>query len=206
MTTYKFTSDDYYVTIGPTVDGNGTGTMTISGNLNVVGNVTYIHTSNLIIDDPFITVAANNPGTIDYMGMIAQTSNSTYAGLQFNALTSQWEISPSVDANGVPIFPYAPIATGNGSPGAPNSAVQFNNGGNFGGNVNLTYDDANSRLYLTGHEVFGNIGTTPTPVSNAVAVYNKAVGSGGTGLYVVSNTVDDELVSKSKAIVFAIIL
>jgi hypothetical protein len=36
-------------------------------------------------------------------------------------------------------------------------------------------------------------------------VYNKAVGSGGTGLYVVSASVDDELVSKSKAIVFGII-
>jgi hypothetical protein len=60
-------------------------------------------------------------------------------------------------------------------------------------------------LTIQGHEAFGNIGTTPALVSNSVVVYNKAVGSGGTGLYVVSASVDDELVSKSKAIVFGII-
>ena len=52
---------------------------------------------------------------------------------------------------------------------------------------------------------YGNIGSTPLAVSNSVVVYNKAVGSGGTGLYVVSSSVNDELVSKSKAIVFGII-
>jgi hypothetical protein len=38
-----------------------------------------------------------------------------------------------------------------------------------------------------------------------VAVYNKAMGSGGTGLYVKNSQVNDELVSKSKAIVYVII-
>jgi len=38
-----------------------------------------------------------------------------------------------------------------------------------------------------------------------VALYSNAVGSGGTGLYFTSAAANDELVSKSKAIVFAII-
>jgi hypothetical protein len=53
--------------------------------------------------------------------------------------------------------------------------------------------------------VLGNIGATPTATANAAALYNKAEGSGGTGVYVKSSAVDDELVSKSAAIVFAII-
>jgi hypothetical protein len=53
--------------------------------------------------------------------------------------------------------------------------------------------------------VLGNIGATPTATANAAALYNKAEGSGGTGVYVKSLTVDDELVSKTKAIVFGII-
>ena len=52
---------------------------------------------------------------------------------------------------------------------------------------------------------FGNIATAPTAVANSVAVFHNAEGSGGTGLYVKSPSVEDELVSKSKAIVFAII-
>jgi hypothetical protein len=206
MSTYKFTSGDYKITIGPTLDGQGLGTMTINGNLDVVGNVTYIHTQDLIIDDPFITVAANNNGSIDYMGIVGQTGPTTFAGLQFNAIIEQWEISPSVDAAGGAIFPYVPIATGNASSGGANTNVQFNNGlGGFGGDANLSYDYTTGTLTLQGHEVFGNIGLAPTPVANAVAVYNRAIGAGGTGLYVISNDVNDELVSKTKAIIFGII-
>jgi hypothetical protein len=38
-----------------------------------------------------------------------------------------------------------------------------------------------------------------------VVLYNKPLGDGGTGLYVVSSSVDDELVSKRKAIAYGII-
>jgi hypothetical protein len=86
-----------------------------------------------------------------------------------------------------------------------NTEVQFNDGGAFGANANLTFDKAVSKLTVLGHMVLGNIGTTPSSTANAAALYNKAEGSGGTGVYVKSSTVDDELVSKSAAIVFAII-
>jgi len=72
----------------------------------------------------------------------------------------------------------------------------------------LAYDYGNSIFKVRGgaYTVMGNIGTTPaiTP-SNAIAVYNNTVGGGGTGLYVLSSSVSDELVSKSKAIVYGII-
>jgi hypothetical protein len=102
---------------------------------------------------------------------------------------------------------FANIVTGTGStpPGGANTNIQFNNGGSFGGNTAYTFDTANARVTLQGHQVFGNIGTAPTSVANSVALYKNAEGSGGTGLYVKSPSVQDELVSKSKAIVFAII-
>jgi hypothetical protein len=52
--------------------------------------------------------------------------------------------------------------------------------------------------------VFANT-ATPANVANAVAVYSNVVGSGGTGLYFTSTSANDELVSKGKAIVYAII-
>jgi len=198
MATYKNTSGDWYITVD-----SGVGTIYVDGNLDVSGNITYV--SEIAVNDAFIAVAANNNGTVTSMGLIAtKVANTQWAGLRFNTITSQWEISPSVYGNGAPISAYATIATGNATAGGSNTEVQFNNAGAFGANINLKFDFANSRLTLQGHQVFGNT-ATPANVSNSVAVYSNVVGAGGTGLYFTSSAANDELVSKSKAIVFSII-
>lgn len=207
MATIKTTSSDYTINVGPYSSNSASyiGTMTVNGNLTVTGNVTTIHTEDLKIDDPFITVAANNNGAIQQMGMIAQKTTTTFAGLRFNAAPGGgWEISDSVNADGSPVFPYAAISTGTTTAGGPNSAIQFNDGGAFGGNASLTFDSANAKLTITGHVAYGNT-ALPSSVSNAVVLYSNAMGSGGTGLYFVNGSTNDELVSKSKAIVFSII-
>ena len=200
MSSFKTVSGDYTIT----VDG-GTGTLTINADLDVVGNVTYIESNELKIDDPFITVAANNTGTINEMGLIAQRSATTFAGLRFDDVTLKWQISSDVTADGDAISPYVDLSTGTASAAGANTQIQFNNAGSFAANANLTYDFTSSKLTLQGHQALGNIGSTPSSVSNSVVIYNKAIGSGGTGLYVKSSSVDDELVSKSAAIVFSII-
>ena len=202
MATVKTTSGDYTITVA-----NGLGLLTINANLDVVGNITYINSSELKVTDPFITVAANNNGAIQSMGLVAQKTTTSFAGLRFNTVSGDWEISDSVDANGAPISAYVTIASGNisTSPGAPVNSVQFNNAGTFGGNSKFTFDVVNSKLGITGQVVLGNIATTPTATANSAALYNATEGSGGTGVYVRSNTVDDELCSKTKAIVFGII-
>jgi hypothetical protein len=64
---------------------------------------------------------------------------------------------------------------GGGTPASPNQSIQFNNNGVFGGNVNLTYDFANSILTLTGEQsvignisVVGNVVATNSVEANAV--------------------------------------
>jgi hypothetical protein len=198
MATYKNISSDWYITVD-----SGVGTIYVDGNLDVSGNITYV--SEIAVNDAFIAVAANNNGTVTSMGLIAtKVANTQWAGLRFNTITSQWEISPSVYGNGSPISAYENIATGNATVGGANTEVQFNNSGAFGANINLTYDFTSSKLTLIGHQVFGNT-ATPANVANSVAVYSNVVGAGGTGLYFTSSAANDELVSKSKAIVFSII-
>jgi hypothetical protein len=174
----------------------------VFGNLDVQGNITYIDTTELEITDPFITLAANNTGAFSNIGILAQQTSSpdVYAALRYNVTVGAWQISTDNST-------FANIVTGTGTtpPGGANTNIQFNNGGSFGGNTAYTFDVANARVTLQGHQVFGNIGTAPTSVANSVALYKNAEGSGGTGLYVKSPSVQDELVSKSKAIVFAII-
>ena len=207
MSTYKNVGGDYTITVN-----NGTGVMTINGDLNVRGNATYIDVKELKVDDPFITVAANNSGSgsgaaFPEQGLVAQTGTGTYAGLRFNNSTSTWQISPSVDANGAPVVDYFDIASaGAATPGAPENAVQFNVGNTFTGNSNFLFDAGNVRLTLVGHQVFGNIGSAPAAVANSVAVYHNQVGGGGTGLYARTSAGTGELVNKSRAIIFGLIL
>ena len=198
MSTYKNTSGDLTMT----GDG-GLATLTINYAEAIInGNLTY--TGNLTTVDDFIIVAANNTGTVTDMGLLAQTGPTTFAGLRFDVTANVWQISSSVYGNGGPVTAYANIATGNAAVAGANRNIQFNNSGSFAGNANFSFDFANSLVTLNGAQAFGNT-ATPTNVSNSVTVYSNAVGSGGTGLYITSSAAADELVSKSKAIVFAII-
>jgi len=207
MTTNKITSGDYTISVGPYDSGSTqwTGTMTINGNLNVTGNISTI--DDLNVANAFIVVAANNTGVVTSMGMVAQKSPTTFAGLRYNSLTSQWEISNSTYGNGQPVGnTYQPIATQQSASNAAgsNTQIQYNSSGVFGANANLTYDYANSKLTLQGYQVLGYT-ATPANVANSVAIYSNNVGSGGTGVYFTSSQANGELVCKTKAIVFSLI-
>jgi hypothetical protein len=199
MSAQKNVSGNYTITLN-----QGNGVMTINGDLDVHGNITYV--DQLKVDDPFITVAGNNTGAVTSMGLVAQKTTTTFAGLRFNTLLQQWEISSSVDADGGAVSPYEPISSGGaGSVAGANTQVQFNQADDFGASAALTFDYAANCLTLQGYQVLGNTGSVPSYVGNGTAVYASAVGTGGTGVYVKNAQVDDELVSKSRAIVYAII-
>ena len=207
MATFKTTSGDYTVNLGPYDSGNSKwqGTMNVNGNLNVAGNITYV--TDIAVNDAFIIVAANNTGTVQDMGMVATKGTGSYAGLRFDTTANTWQVSSSVNFDGSPIAAYANIATGNASVSGSNTQVQFNDGGNFGATANLTFNKAlNQFSVLSGSQVLGNVGATPSSVANSVVIYNKAPGAGDTGLYVVSSTVNDEVTAYNKAKLLAIIL
>jgi len=200
MSTYKNTSGDL------TLTGDG-GAATLTVNYaNTVFNGSLTYTGNLTTVDDFIVVAANNTGTVTEMGLLGQTGPTTFAGLRFNSVANAWQISNSVSSSGAPIASYANLITTTSAAAAAgaNTQIQFNNLGAFGATANLSFDTATNKLFLSGHQVFANT-ATPANVANAVALYSNAVSSGGTGLYFTSAAANDELVSKSAAIVFAII-
>lgn len=205
MATFKTTSGNYTVNLGPYDSGNAqwTGTMNVNGNLNVAGNITYV--TDIAVNDAFIIVAANNTGTVTDMGLIATKGTGSYAGLRFDATSNVWQVSSSVTGAGVPISAYANIATGNASVSGSNTQVQFNDSGDFGASANLTFNNVTNVLTLQGSQTLGNIGSAPSSVANSVVIYNKAMGAGDTGLYVISATADDELTAYKKAKLLSII-
>lgn len=202
MSSYKNISGNWYIT----VEG-GEGTIYVDGNLDVSGNITYV--TELAVNDAFIIVAANNDGTVNQMGMLADKGANTYAGIRYNDITSQWEISSDAYANGVPTpsGPYAPIATGNATVAGSNTQIQFNDSSSFGASANLTFNKTLNQLsVLTGSQVLGNIGTAPTATANAVTLYNLAPSTGDTGIYARTSTTQDELISATRAKFYSLIL
>lgn len=208
MTSYKRIDGDYYIqTIDPPTQKVYIDTdTTVSGNLTVQGNLTYINVTELNVKDPFILVNSSNTGTYSSnSGLLTHRTASNFAGLRYNNNTAQWELSSSTDTTGL-TGSWTPIATGNTVvPGGSNTAVQFNNGGTFGGNAGLTFDYATSRLTLTGTAALAYQSAPPTTVANAATMVANTAGSGGTGIYFTNGSDQDELISKSKAIVFSII-
>lgn len=205
MSTFKTTSGDYTVNLGPYDSGNAkwSGTMNVNGNLNVAGNITYV--TDIAVNDAFIIVAANNTGTVTDMGLVATKTTGSYAGLRFDVSANAWQVSSSVNLDGSPVATYVNIATGNASVAGANTQLQFNDGGGFGGSANLTFNKVTNVLTLQGTQTLGNVGSTPSSVANSVVIYNKAQGGGDTGLYVVSATADDELTAYKKAKLLSII-
>lgn len=208
MTTQKRIDGDYVVTTLNSFDNVivDTHTLEVRGNLDVVGNLTYINVDELNIRDPFIILNSSNTSTYAAnSGVLTHQTDTTFAGIRYNEPLGIWELSSNTSSSGE-TGTWVEISTGgNLAAGGANTDVQFNDAGSFGGNSNFSFDFAVSRLTLQGHEVFGNIGTAPAAVANSVAVYHNAEGSGGTGLYIRSTATQDELVSRSKAIVFSII-
>lgn len=202
MSSFKNVSGDYTIVVE-----NGIGTVYIDGNLDVSGNITYV--SDLAVNDAFIIVAANNTGTVTDMGLVAQKTSNTYAGLRYNTTVGAWQISNNVSQNGAPIDSYANINIGGGAAfvAGSNTQIQFNDGGNFGATANLAFDKSLNRLTIgNGSAVLGNTGAALSYAGNGVALYNNITNSGGTGVYVVgATTTNDELVSLTKAKLFAII-
>ena len=196
-TSYKTVNGDYTLTCN-----DGDGIFTVNAQTVFTGNVTYTVPATTVA--AFTTVAANNTGAITDGGLLMQTGPTTFAGLRFDTISNVWQISGNVNSAGAPVAAYANISTTSATPGGNLGAVQFNQAGVFGGSNNLLFDYANSYIYANVAQYIG-YKSTPPNVANTVAIYSNAVGGGGTGLYFTTAAASDELVSKSKAIVYAII-
>ena len=211
MNTKKRIDGDYYIetiNAGDMVHINSN--LDVDGNLTVNGNITYINTEQLDVKDPFIMVNSSNTASYgSNAGLLTHKTASTFAGIRYNNNSGKWELSTATGTTGE-TGTWSEIGTAvAGSVAGANTQIQFNNAGSFGASANMTFTDT-SQL-----NVSGNINVTsglqladssaPGAVTNTTVLHGGIAGSGGTGVYFVDGSTTDELVSKSKAIVFGII-
>lgn len=207
MTSYKRIDGDYYITtINP---GDKvyiqTDEVDVAGNLTVSGNLTYINVTELNVTDPFILVNASNTATYSSnSGLLTHKTSSDYAGIRYNNNSGSWEVSTSTGSSGT-TGSWLPIIAGGITAAGANTEIQYNDGGVLGANSAFKFDYATSRLTVGGTVALGYTSVPPTVVANAATMVANVPGSGGTGIYFNNNSNQDELISKSKAIVFSII-
>ena len=208
MSSFKRIDGDYTIqSINDTdkivIDSNR---VEVTGNLEVSGNLTYINTEELEVKDPFILLNTSNTSTYNSnAGILTHKTASDFAGLRYNTNTGVWEVSSSTDETGE-TGSWSELTTGGSTtPGGTNTNIQFNDAGNFGGNANFAFDKANSTVTLDGALVLADQSSVPSSVTNSTVLYANVAGSGGSGVYVTDGSTNEELVSKTKAIVFGII-
>jgi hypothetical protein len=165
----------------------------ITGNLTVQGVQTSLETTNSTLKDNIIVLNDGEAGagvTLGTSGILIDRGSSTDVALRWTeANGGSWQVT-SDGTN------YANILTG---AGAGLTSVVQDTGPRLGGNLITNGFNVQLQSLLTANP--------PTAVAGNVILYSDTVGSAGSGLFVVnSGTASDELVTKSKAIVFSIIL
>jgi hypothetical protein len=202
MKNYKRVDGDYTIQMINTTDvlTLDSTTVEVTGNLEVLGNVTYINTEQLNVNDPFLALNDNEANSFSSnAGLLVHKTASDYAGIRYNNDTSQWQISTSTSSTGL-------TGTWNNiSAAGSDTHIQFNNSGSFGGEAAFVYDYDANQVGLDGSIRLTDQSSAPANVAGATVLYANTVGSGGSGVYFVDGSTSDELVSKSKAIVYGII-
>ena len=175
-TTYTLDTTDVYVT----------------GNLHVAGVYDTTTVNNINVEDKDIALNVGETGAgvgggSGTSGIIVDRGSLTDVALRWNESTDVWQLT--TDGTN-----YGNILT---SAGGGLTAVVDDTSPQLGGNL-----ETNGF-----HIQFDTTLVTPSAVPGAVLVGAGSPGSAGSGLFVINDsTAIDELVTKSKAIVFSIIL
>jgi hypothetical protein len=218
MSSNKRISGDYNITA---INSGTTATITydevvISGNLTVTGTSTEVESTDLAITDKTIVLNKGESGagvTGYYSGIEIERGSATNTGLRWNDDTDKWQVT----TDGVA---WVNILTSTGSGTGLENVVEDLTpelGGNLdvlthgivtstvNGDITLT-PNGTGTVKIEGAELaLDRLASDPTAQADYNLLYHKTEGSGGTGLYFKTTTTADELVSKSKAIVYGII-
>jgi len=210
MSANKRISGDYNI---ETISGNVTVTsdVIISGNLTVSGAQTEVTSTNTNITDRVITLNDGESGagvTGVTSGIEVDRGTSTNARFVYDEVTDSWKL----DNGSGSLVPVVQSVTGL-TEVVDDTSPQL--GGDLDVNSQSIVSTSDGNITLapngTGVTVINSAITLseesdPTGAADVTKLYAKEASSGGTGLFTVTDTVGpEELVSKSKAIVFGII-
>ena len=192
-----------------------TGSVTIDANLIVTGTTTTVNTTETTISDRSIILNSGEVGagvTGVYSGIEVDRGSSNDVALRWNESAGYWELTNDGST-------YSALQTTSGLAGYLENVVEDTTpqlGGNLdvngktitsasSGDVVITADGT-GQLKINKTISIQDQGSAPSATAGYNKLYSSATqGGGGTGLYYVNSTSSDELVSRTKAIVYSLI-
>lgn len=187
---------------------------TVGGNLTITGTTTTISATQTEIKDRVILLNDGESGagvTGRYSGLEIDRGSSDNAFIVFDENDDVFKISTDNGSS------YNTILTG---VGAGLTAVLQDTTPQLGGDLdinsfNIVSAQSNEDIQLvpngTGRVTvasalkLNDLASAPTGATGATLLYADTAAGGGTGVYFVDGSTSDELVSKSKAIVYGLI-
>jgi hypothetical protein len=206
----------------------------INGNLTVIGIQTSVESVDTVIKDRIITLNSGETGegvTLTYSGIEVDRGLLDKTAIRWNESTLNWELTNDGSTySAISIAAGSTIAGGfdrnvqfndSGTLAGDNNFSYFANGnvalgttliannsiiGTTNNNDLNLFADGIGKLYLQNTvKLKYQTGPTPTNVSNTVQLLANTPSSGGTGLYFVNSNGSDEIISKKKATILALI-
>ena len=186
-------------TIDPTGTFSVLANTTITGDLTVTGTQTTISSTDLAIKDRMIVLNQWETGagiTGTYAGIEVERGSATNVILRFNETTDTWQFTNNGSTYGDILTTALPsdldVNGNNIISSVSNQDIQL-------------VPSGTGRVTMTGPIKLNDLASTPSSATSATLVYGGTAGGGGTGVYFVDGSISDELVSKSKAIVYGLI-
>lgn len=187
--------------------------VTVTGNLTVTGTTNSVETTNTRITDNIVTynqgASGAGVGGTGFSGIEIERGSLDNALLVFDELDDTFKISTDGGSS------YVNLTTGGGGLSNVVEDTTPQLGGDLDTNgFNITSARTNEDINVipagTGNLVIDsairlNDQSTPSSVNNATLLYAATASGGGSGVFFVDGSTSDELVSKSKAIVYGLI-
>jgi hypothetical protein len=184
----------------------------IRGNLTVSGNSSTVTSTNTAIADQVVMLNVGETGdgvTLIYSGIEIDRGTSPNVSLLWNETTDQWQITKdgSIYAN------ISSYTTGVNMERVSDDLTPTLGGNLFVGSnaivsTGSVYIDPDEELRLDGNLAMKIYSEGPAVISNYNILHAGNVAQGGSGLYVTAgeqNIVNQELITKRRAIVYSII-
>ena len=180
-------------------------TVTINGNLVVVGNSTNVESVNTLIYDNFVTLAAGQGGgpTLD-AGIEIDRGSNPKVGLRWHEAVQKWQYTN--DGTVWKSFSLTTVEDDKNPRLGGNLFVQDSAGNSF----EITSDPNKDVVIMAGtggNVVVGpvvrlpQLTTDPAPQTNYSTIYAKKTGAGDTGFFVTNEKAQtQELITKRKAL------
>jgi hypothetical protein len=187
----------------------------ISGNLTVLGNTAQVNSNVTSITDNFVTLNSGETG--NGVSLLGTTSGieidrgSAPGGnvkLQWNEGLKVWQVSGVTSGSPGDSTLFSNLSTTSGSGG---TVVFDDKAPVLGGNLNINgfVIYGNTGVYFGANLSLINSVTPPQTIvaANTTTIYTSTPSAGSSGVYVVnSQTANQELVTKARAVGFSLLL